>query len=115
MMGLRVELKYPIQKSVTTTTSGASHSQAAVITYHKKNGSQHKINVPIMMPNVLAALCSRFILIMFLSLVGVECKPTSFNAKALLDPPDEPSVSPLQSLLYFSSRHHNTTTTYFTN
>lgn len=40
-------------------------------TYHTKNGSQHSINVPMMIPNVRAALCSLFILIRCLSLVGV--------------------------------------------
>ena len=47
--------------------------------YHRKNGNQHNINVPIIIPNVLAALCSRFILIIFRSLVGVQCmdEPTS--------------------------------------
>ena len=40
-------------------------------THHKKKGNQHSMKVPMMMPNVLAALCSLFIFMIFLSLVGV--------------------------------------------
>ena len=47
-------------------------------TYHIKNGSQHKMNAPIMMPNVLAALCSRFIFDI-VRLVGVD-EPDSGSA-----------------------------------
>jgi hypothetical protein len=36
-----------------------------------KNGSQQSMNAPIIMPNVLAALCSRFILLI-VRFVGVE-------------------------------------------
>lgn len=79
--GLRVELKYPIQKSTATTISGQGQAgpQSDVMTYlfvvgkrkvwitfkllthytnHRKNGNQQRRKTPIIIPNVLAALCS---------------------------------------------------------
>ena len=41
------------------------------VTYQTKNGTQQMMKAPNMKPNVLAALCSRFILDIVL-LVGVE-------------------------------------------
>lgn len=43
------------------------------------------MNVPMMIPSVRAALCSRFIFMILRSLVGVE--PTSCSVNVLLDPP----------------------------
>lgn len=54
--------------------------------HHKKNGSQHNIKVPIIIPKVLAALCSRFIFIKCLSFVGVCSVSTSCNVNVFDDP-----------------------------
>lgn len=62
-------------------------------TYQRKNGSQHTMNVPIMMPKVLAALCSRFILIKCLSFVGVWSCSTSCSVN-VFDEPEPLSASP---------------------
>lgn len=48
------------------------HVGITYFTYHKKNGSQHSMKVPIIIPKVRAALCSLFIFIIFLSFVGVH-------------------------------------------
>lgn len=61
--------------------------------YHKKNGSQHNMNVPIIIPNVRAALCSRFILIKCLSLVGVCSESTSCSVN-VFDEPEPLRASP---------------------
>jgi hypothetical protein len=61
--------------------------------YHKKNGSQQMMKVPIMIPKVRAALCSRFILIKCLSLVGVCSDSMSCSAR-VFDEPDPLNASP---------------------
>ena len=68
-------------------------NQRNIETYQTKNGNQHNINVPIIIPNVRAALCSRFILIKCLSLVGVWSWSTSFNV-SIFDEPDPLNASP---------------------
>lgn len=55
-------------------------------THHKKKGSQQSIKTPIIIPKVRAALCSRFILIKCLSLVGVCSGSISFIVNAFDDP-----------------------------
>lgn len=60
--------------------------------YHRKNGNQHSIKMPMMIPSVRAALCSRFIFIKFLSLVGV-CSSSSHMA-SVFDEPEPLSASP---------------------
>lgn len=59
MMGLRTELKYPIQKRTETMEGGVtSESSIVVRTYHVKKGNQQKRNAPMMIPRVLEALLS---------------------------------------------------------
>ena len=61
MTGFRVELKYPIQKRIETTTSGQGQyvsPQMDTVRYQVKKGSQQRRNAPITMPNVTKALCS---------------------------------------------------------
>lgn len=62
-------------------------------TYHRKNGSQQSIKVPMIMPRVRAALCSRFILIKCLSFVGVCSCSTSCSVN-VFDEPEPLSASP---------------------
>ncbi|KAE8743275.1 hypothetical protein FOCC_FOCC011104 [Frankliniella occidentalis] len=63
-------------------------------THHRKKGSQQRMKMPMMMPSVLAALCSRFILLICLSLVGVLWA-ASCSVRALLEPPER--ASPLDA------------------
>lgn len=64
-----------------------------VCAYQTKNGNQQIMNVPIIIPNVRAALCSRFIFIKCLSFVGVWSWSTSFIVN-IFDEPDPLSASP---------------------
>lgn len=50
--------------------------------YQRKKGNQQRMKTPIIIPKVRAALCSRFILIIFLSLVGVCSRSTSVLCRA---------------------------------
>lgn len=63
--------------------------------YHRKNGSQHSMKMPMIIPSVRAALCSRFIFIRFLSLVGV-CSNSSHIA-SVFDEPDPLRASPART------------------
>jgi hypothetical protein len=73
MIGFIAELKYPIQNRMSTIIFGVLQASPHMVdaTYQMKNGSQQSMNAPIIMPNVLAALCSRFILLI-VRFVGVE-------------------------------------------
>ena len=51
MTGLSVELKYPIQNINWTSQSGPLHEvHTEEIRYHVKNGTQHAMNVPMIIP-----------------------------------------------------------------
>lgn len=59
MKGLTAELQYPSQKRMSKSRSHMTHcEQMPRIRYMVKNGNQHRINTPTMMPSVLAALVS---------------------------------------------------------
>jgi hypothetical protein len=82
MIGFMAELKYPIQKRMSTTRGGVftRHvSHTVIVTYPMKKGNQQAMKAPMMMPRVLAALCSLFILLILL-LVGVDCPDSGSSA-----------------------------------
>ena len=60
MIGFKQLLKYPIQNRIDTRRSdfGQFSPHMLEMKYHRKNGSQHSMNAPIMTPKVFAALCS---------------------------------------------------------
>lgn len=81
--------------------------------YHEKNGNQHTMNVPIIIPNVRAALCSRFIFIKCLSFVGVLWSwSTSFNVN-ILDEPDPLNASPAKTHTHKRNRYSNESTSFW--
>lgn len=83
----------PCQRDWPPTLNQTFNLRRLVGTHHRKNGSQQRMKVPMMMPSVRAALCSRFILIKCLSLVGVCSCSTSCSVN-VFDDPDPLSASP---------------------
>lgn len=52
---LRMKIRFPLRREISLDNLIISQIS---LTYHKKNGSQHNKNTPIMIPKVRAALCS---------------------------------------------------------
>lgn len=59
-MGFKVELKYPNQRKKLKIFWSIQFLHKGVTSAITKKGSQHKINAPVTMANVLAAFFSRF-------------------------------------------------------
>lgn len=74
---------------MSTTTLGVLQlgPQMVAATYQMKKGNQQRMKAPMMMPNVFAALCSRFILEM-VRLVGVELPDSGSSPLELRCGPD---------------------------
>lgn len=92
--GLQIFIKYLISNYQFYLWNAWMCFIRTIYTYHKKNGIQQSMKMPMMMPSVRAALCSRFILIKCLSLVGVCSWSTSFNV-SVFDEPEPLSASPV--------------------
>lgn len=64
----------------TITIDNMVNQQSTSTTYHKKNGSQQAKNADMMMPKVLAAFRSRFILLVVAKGLSCSAAPTSMPA-----------------------------------
>ena len=58
MTGFRPEFTYPSQLKNRKSPLGGTPGSNTRTTLDTKKGSQHRVNVPMTIPNVLRALCS---------------------------------------------------------